>query len=140
MRQPRYGHGSITIGTQTIIFGGLRSLDVEERPSPTSEVWDFETEEFRTIAPMLSLDVEERPSATIETEVFNFETGESKTIVPILPQDLYSHGIALYFVHDAKFCVIEKTDETSTEAPAVIEASDQRQSVSTSTKSPADYV
>ena len=85
------------MGTQIIIFGGLRSQDGEEGPTDTTG---------------------------IETEVLDFETGESRTIAPLLSQDKFSHGIALYFVDNAKFCVIEDTDQTS--------------SVPTSTESPAD--
>ena len=77
------------MGTQMIIFGGLRSHDVEEGPTDTTD---------------------------IETEVLDFETGESRAIAPLLSQHKFSYGIALYFVDDAKFFVIEETDQTSTES------------------------
>ena len=73
------------MGTQMIIFGGLRSSDVEEGPTETTG---------------------------IETEVWNLETGESKMIVPSLSQDKYSLGIALYFVDNAKFCQAPASSDT----------------------------
>ena len=42
----------------------------------------------------------------------------------MLSQDQYSHGIALYFVDNARFCLIEEPTQTP--------------SVPTSTESPAD--
>ena len=76
------------MGTQMIIFGGLRSHDVEEGPTDTTG---------------------------IETEVLDFETGESRAIAPLLSQDKFSYGIALYFVDDAKYCEFEEQAQTWTE-------------------------
>ena len=80
------------MGTQIIIFGGLKSDDVvyyhhvEEGPTDTTD---------------------------IETEVWNLETGESKMIVPSLSQAKYSLGIALYFVDNAKFCQAPASSDTT---------------------------
>ena len=76
------------MGTQMIIFGGLRSHDVEEGPTDTTG---------------------------IETEVLDFETGESRTIAPLLSQDKFSFGMAMYFVDDAKYCEFEEQAQTWTE-------------------------
>ena len=80
LKQPRSRHRSITMGSQMIIFGGIRSNggDTGSTGTIATEVWDFETEKSETIAPMLS-------------------------------QEKYSEGIALYFVDDPKLCV-EKSD------------------------------
>ena len=82
LKQPRSRHSSIMLGTETIIFGGMR---------------------------FYGKDLEEDSSDTIETEVWDFETGESWTIAPMLSQEQYSQGIALYFVDNPEFCV-EKSD------------------------------
>ena len=86
LRQPRSRHGSIMMGTQTIIFGGVR-------------FYGRDTEEDSREEP--------RPIDTIETEVWDFEAGQSETIAPMLSQEQYSQGIALYFVDEANFCVEE---------------------------------
>ena len=74
LRQPRYLHSSITMGTQTIIFGGTATEKDFSSPIET-EVWNLETGESETIALM-----------------FRQQNAP------------WAAGRALYFVNDARFC------------------------------------